>query len=104
MAHYPRRLCRRRHGRLVDAELCRGERPGMDGKLPASRPVHNGTALWREMEANLFEPPFNGDAAAWSEVGDRLDALRLELPAALPRLLAEECNFALDLSRWIDLK
>ncbi len=84
----------------VDAEICRGERPDWHGNLPAKRPVHNATALWREMETNLFEPQGNGDIAAWREVGERLDALRVDLPAGLPALLAEECVFALDLSRW----
>ncbi|HAT10803.1 MAG TPA: hypothetical protein DCS97_09485, partial [Planctomycetes bacterium] len=84
----------------VDAELCRGERPGWDGMPTGKRQAHNGTALWKEMHVHLFELQGIGNAAAWQEVAGRLDALAGSLPAGLDHTLAEECAFAVQLGQW----
>lgn len=85
----------------VDAELCRGERPTRDGNPPPHPRVGNSTALWQEMETQLFDPRGNGTISDWEEVGDRLAELRQNLPADVSSQLADECRFALDVSEWI---
>ena len=84
----------------VDAELCRGERKQWDGSPYPRRPLHNTTALWRELHATFFEMKGEGNTEAWQEIAGRLDALRPSLPAGLPDLLTRECRHSLEIARW----
>lgn len=84
----------------VDAELCRGERRRWDGSAYEKRPLHNTTALWRELNTQFVDRWGEGDTAAWAEIAGRLDALVPTLPAGLPDLLARECRHSLAIARW----
>ena len=82
----------------VDAELCRGERPGFGGASP--QPVYNQTALWRELHTPFHERQGPGDTAAWEEIGARLASLSRALPALADPLLERECRHGLDIAQW----
>lgn len=82
----------------VDRELRRGERPDFHGA--PGRPIHNQTALWREMRTPLHERQGVGDAAAWKEVAERIAALSDELPKGLDPLIERECRHAAAIAAW----
>ena len=82
----------------ADRELCRGERPDFNGN-PA-RALYNQTALWHEMHTPFHERQGPGDAAAWQEVSERLDALAATLPGGLDPLVERDCRHAIAIAAW----
>lgn len=83
----------------VDEDLCRGRLPAWNARDP-STPIHNATALWKELHRPFFEQQGPGQVPEWEAVKGRLEALSHRLPEGIDPLLAAECRFALEMAVW----
>jgi hexosaminidase len=84
----------------VDAEICRGETPLLDGSPSPGQQVWNQTALWHDMNIPFLEREGVGDVDAWRMVKARLESLRARLPASVDPVVKAECVYAVDTADW----